>query len=70
VKYIIDRFEGDYAVCEDENGEFTDIEKMKLPAEAKEGSTIEMDGNGAVNITENEERKRRIAEKMRIIRKP
>lgn len=37
---IIDRFEGDWAVCELEDGNFLDIEIELLPKEAKEGDTI------------------------------
>lgn len=40
MKYIIDRFEGDYAVCEDENKEVVDIERARIPAEAKEGDVL------------------------------
>ena len=31
MKYIIDRFEGKWAVCEAEDGKMIDIEKSKLP---------------------------------------
>ncbi|MED0661402.1 DUF3006 domain-containing protein [Geobacillus thermodenitrificans] len=31
MKYIIDRFEGKWTVCEDENCKMVDIEKSKLP---------------------------------------
>lgn len=30
MKYIIDRFEDNFAVCEDENQNFVDIEKSKI----------------------------------------
>lgn len=39
-QYIIDRFEGGYAVCEDEHGVFTDIKKELLPDVAKEGDVL------------------------------
>ena len=37
MRVIIDRFEGDFAVCEKENGEMLDSEKSKVPSKAKEG---------------------------------
>lgn len=40
MKVIIDRFEGEYAVCEKEDREMIDIEKDKLPPEAKEGDVL------------------------------
>lgn len=40
MKVIIDRFEGEIAVIELENGEMVDIPKKILPDKAKEGSII------------------------------
>jgi len=40
MKVIIDRFEGDYAVCEKEGRTMVDIERNKIPAEAKEGDAL------------------------------
>lgn len=37
---IIDRFEGEFAVCELEDESFMDIERHLLPKGAKEGDTI------------------------------
>ena len=34
---IIDRFEGEYAVCEEESGGFTKIPKVFLPGGCREG---------------------------------
>lgn len=45
MKYIIDRFEDNFAVCEDENQNFVDIEKSKLPEEAREGDIIIVNGD-------------------------
>lgn len=39
-KYIIDRFEGAYAICEDEEKSIIDIPKYKLPLEAQEGDCL------------------------------
>ena len=45
MKYILDRFEGPYAVCEDESKNMIQIPKYRLPMEAKEGDVlVETDG--------------------------
>jgi len=46
MKVIIDRFEGNYAVCEKEDGNMINIEKDKIGQEAKQGDVLV--------ITENE----------------
>ncbi len=55
-KLIIDRFEGDFAVCETESLEFVNIPKKVLPENAVEGDviTVKIDGD------ETRERKKRI----------
>lgn len=55
-KLIIDRFEGDFAVCETESLEFVNIPKKALPENAVEGDviTVKIDGD------ETRERKKRI----------
>ena len=55
-KLIIDRFEGDFAVCETENLEFVNIPKKALPENAVEGDviTVKIDGD------ETRERKKKI----------
>ena len=40
MKWIIDRIEGDTAVCETENGGFADIKLESLPIGVKEGDTF------------------------------
>lgn len=40
MKMIIDRFEGDLAIIELENGEFIDLPKKILPNNANEGSVV------------------------------
>ena len=57
---IIDRFEGNYAVIELENGSFENMPKTRLPANAKEGDciTISIDNNATA------ERAKRIENKM------
>ena len=40
MKYTIDRFEGDLAVCEDEHGKMVNISRNKLPGNAAEGDVL------------------------------
>ena len=40
MELIIDRFEDEYAVCEDENKKILNINKSKIPKQAKEGDII------------------------------
>lgn len=58
MKVIIDRFEGEYAVCEKENLEMIDIEKHKLPLGAKEGDVL-IFSEGSIKIDEIETRNRK-----------
>lgn len=62
-KYIIDRFEGDYAVCEYE-GQMVDIPKKSIPNQAREGSVLVKLGDVFVLDKETEKALRdRIIEK-------
>lgn len=45
-KLIIDRFEGNYAVCEQEDKSFVNIPKYKLPLDCKEGDCLFRDADG------------------------
>ncbi|HCL04242.1 MAG TPA: DUF3006 domain-containing protein [Lachnoclostridium phytofermentans] len=58
MKYIIDRFEGTYAVCEDETKNMVNIPKYKLPMEAKEGDPL-IDDDGIIRIDDKEADERR-----------
>jgi hypothetical protein len=61
MKVIVDRFEGDWAVCEKENREMIDIKKDTLPEEAKEGDVLNIEGVViTVDILETEKRKKEI----------
>ena len=66
MKVIIDRFEGNYAVCEKENQEMIDIEKEKIPVGAKSGDSLIIGDNGIIvlDTVENENRKKRIEKLM------
>lgn len=55
---IIDRFEGNYAVCEDENKQMHNIELRFIEDNPKEGDIIE-NNNGSFKINVEETKKRR-----------
>lgn len=57
---IIDRFEGDFAVVEAENGRFYNIPKSLLPENAKEGCVIKIE----IDKKATEKRKNEIKNKM------
>ena len=65
MRLIIDRFEGRFAVCENDNGEMINIGREKLPREAQEGDTIIMEnGSYVVDLTATESRKDKISKLM------
>ena len=65
MRYIVDRFEGNIAVCEDENKNFINIPKYKLPLETKEGDClVEKYGFFKIDVEETVSRKDRIKKKM------
>lgn len=59
MKVSIDRFEGIYAICEDEKCRLYAIEKGELPKEAKEGSIVELSDDGSIIIDKEATRLRR-----------
>ena len=64
MNYIVDRIEGEFAVCEDERGRMVDIKLSALPAGIKEGASFAMDG-GVATLLDDSDRRRRIEEKMK-----
>lgn len=58
MKVVIDRFEGSFAVCEKYNKEIINIEKSKLPGEAKEGDVLDI-SKDAISIDEEETSRRK-----------
>lgn len=65
MKYTVDRFVENVAVCEDENQNFINIPKDRLPLETKEGDClIEEDGFIKIDETETKNRNERIETKM------
>lgn len=49
-KLIIDRFEGNYAICEDEERGIFAIEIVELPKGIKEGSLLNISDSGIISI--------------------
>lgn len=60
IKVIIDRFEGEFAVCEKDDRTMVDIPRQLLPEEAKEGHVLNI--NISIDIEETEKRKKIIEE--------
>lgn len=58
MKLIIDRFESNYAVCEDENRVMHNISKSLIPSESREGDVLEI----ILNKEETEKRRKYIEE--------
>lgn len=55
---IIDRFEGSFAVCEDENEKKTNISRDLLPQDAREGDVIFIE-NSVYSVDFEQTKKRR-----------
>lgn len=68
MRVIIDRFEGDFAVCEKEDRTMLNIKRNKLPANAKEGDVLIIEGDSIkIDATETEKKKKfadKLAEKL------
>ena len=58
MKVSIDRFEGEIAVCEQDNGEILNIEKSRLPENAKEGDVLDIDDD-MITIDHDETKQRK-----------
>lgn len=58
-KGIIDRFEGNWAIVEMEDGSFMDIPSDALPSQAVEGSVIYFDQEGEVSVSNQETKEMR-----------
>ncbi len=57
---IVDRFEGNFAICEEEGVEkLFGIDRSELPANVREGDLLEIDGEGNLSINEEKTRQRR-----------
>jgi len=60
MQLIIDRFEGDYAICEREDKTFINVPRKQLPKDANEGDVIIFE-NGKYMIDKETTKKRRDA---------
>lgn len=65
MKVTIDRFENDYAVCEKADRTMINIRKDKIPANAKEGDILIIEGeNVKIDTSETNKRKKAINDLM------
>lgn len=63
MQVVIDRFEGNYAVCEKDDKTMINIEKNKVPKEAKEGDILKIiDDKITIDAEETARRKSEIEE--------
>ena len=60
MKYIVDRIEGEYAVCEAEDRSFINIPLIQLQPGIKEGDHISFDDGVYSTFPTDEERKKRV----------
>lgn len=61
--YSIDRFEGEYAVLQNMQGQSFDVLRLNIPENAKEGDMLrEFDGVYTVDEQLTQQRKQKIAE--------
>uniref|UniRef100_UPI003FEF722F DUF3006 domain-containing protein n=1 Tax=Candidatus Fimivicinus sp. TaxID=3056640 RepID=UPI003FEF722F len=56
---IIDRFEGDLAVCEREDCSMVAIEKSRLPKGVRPGNILKIEDDGTIRLDAEEELRRR-----------
>lgn len=56
---IIDRFEGDIAVCEREDCSMVAIEKSRLPKGVRPGNILKIENDGTIRLDAEEELRRR-----------
>jgi len=60
---IIDRFEGNFAVCEKDDRKMINIDRLRLPPEAEEGDVLVINGNAiTIDLDETIKRKEEIAD--------
>lgn len=58
-KLIIDRFEGTYAICEDQEKKMFAISLNELPQGAKTGDVLQISGAGELSVDQEETQRRR-----------
>lgn len=57
----VDRFEGNYVICEDDEKKFFAIEKVEAPASAVEGDILRITDDGVIEIDKEETARRKKA---------
>ena len=57
-KLIIDRFEGTYAICEDQEKKMFAISLNELPQGAKPGDVLQISGAGELSVDQEETQRR------------
>lgn len=57
--YTVDRFEGELAVCEQEDGRFVQLPRADLPAGVKEGDVLTRSPQGVFAVAKDETARRR-----------
>ena len=66
MQVIIDRFEGDIAVCEKSDRSMVNIPRQKIPADAREGDVLIIEGDDIrIDSTETGKREEAIRGRMR-----
>ena len=58
-KLIIGRFEGTYAICEDQEKKMFAISLNELPQGAKPGDVLQISGAGELSVDQEETQRRR-----------
>ena len=58
-KLIIDRIEGTYAICEDQEKKMFAISLNELPQGAKPGDVLQISGAGELSVDQEETQRRR-----------
>ena len=58
MRLSLDRFEGDYAICEDDAQRRHEIHQSKLPTNAKPGDILTLSSDGILSIDKAETAKR------------
>jgi len=57
LKVVIDRFEGRFAVCETQDRKMLNIEKNRIPEDAREGDTLFIRDEGNIIVCKEETKK-------------
>ena len=65
MKVIVDRFEGDYALCETDTGDMIHLETKQLPSQIREGDVLII-GEDSISIDQEKtlDRKEKIQDLM------